>query len=128
MFFSLSLVMKQNYTIHVLLLYIFILFYISSMQILKKRKIILSTIFRVSRHHLANPIIKTKRYSTPSYFISLCLFKRIVLSNYFGMTNCRESGGLRSNEEKEGGLGGNCAEKGRRREGGSAQFRIEGIK
>lgn len=95
----------------------------------KKRKIILSTVFRVSRHHLANPIIKTKRYSTPSYFISLCLFKRIVLSNYFGMTNCRESGGLRSNEEKEGGLGGNCAEKGRRSGGGgSAQFRIEGIK
>lgn len=42
-----------------------------------------------------------KRYSTPPYFISLCLFKRIVLSNYFGMTNCgeRASGGLRSNEE-----------------------------
>lgn len=61
----------------------------------------MSTVFRVSRHHLADPIIKTKRYSTPPYFISLCLFKRIVLSNYFGMTNCREraSGGLWSNEE-----------------------------
>lgn len=109
--------MKQNYTIHALLFCIYpsSLIFLPCKYRKKKRKIILSTIFRVSRHHLANPIIKTKRYSTPPYFISLCLFKRIVLSNYFGMTNCRESGGLRSNEEKEGGLGGNCAEKGRGR-------------